>query len=98
MNEAKTYERGEITRRGNRLFKEQIRAQLPEDAAAHAFIAIDVETGDYATAEEGIEAADRLEERDPEARGRIFLRRVGAKSAYHVGGRLRLGETGGGRP
>ena len=37
MSEAKSYERGELTRRGNRLFEEQIRAKLPEGVAPHAF-------------------------------------------------------------
>ena len=90
MSETKSYERGELTRRGNRLFEEQIRAQLPPGTEPHAFVAIDVETGDFEVHERELEAMDRLEEREPEARGRIFLRRVGSKSAYHIGGRLRL--------
>jgi len=93
MSDERTYERGEITRRGNRLFKEQIRVQLPEGVAPRAFVAIDVETGDFEVHERGIEAANRLEEREPEARGRIFLRRIGSRSAYHIGARARLDEA-----
>ena len=93
MSEAKSYERGELTRRGNRLFEEQIRAKLPPGTEPHAFVAIDVETGDFEVHERGIEAANRLEERKPEARGRIFLRRIGSRSAYHIGARARLDEA-----
>jgi hypothetical protein len=49
-----------------------------------------VETGDYEVDENDVEAMDRLAERTPEAEGRMFLRRVGSKSAYHFGGRFRL--------
>ncbi len=90
MSEEKTYPRGEITRRGNRLFEREIRAKLDPDAAPHAFVAIDIETGDYEVDERDVKAMDRLEERNPDAEGRIFLRRVGSKSAYHFGGRFRL--------
>jgi hypothetical protein len=93
MNDEQMYERGEITQRGNRLFEEQIRAKLPPDAEPHAFVAIDVETGDFEVHERELEAMDRLEEREPEARGRIFLRRIGSRSAYHIGARARLDEA-----
>ena len=90
MSEQASYERGEITRRGNRLFEQEIRQQLPADAEARKFVAIDVETGDFEVDESDVKAMDRLEGRNPDAEGRIFLRRVGSKSAYHFGGRLRL--------
>jgi ribosome biogenesis protein Nip4 len=90
MSDERTYERGEITRRGNELFERTIREELPADASPHAFVAIDIATGDYEVGESGMAAADHLEEREPDARGRIFVRRVGSKSAYHFSGRLRL--------
>jgi hypothetical protein len=64
--------------------------RFPPAPPPRAFVAIDVETGDYEVDENDVEAMDRLAERTPEAEGRMFLRRVGSKSAYHFGGRFRL--------
>ena len=88
MSEAKSYERGELTRRGNRLFEEQIRAKLPPGAEPHAFVAIDVETGDFELGESDVGAIDRLIERTPDAEGRICLRRVGSETTYRMGRRF----------
>jgi len=81
----------EFARRGNQLFEERVLPHIEDpEADARKFVAIDIATGDYEVSESGMAAADHLEEREPDARGRIFVRRVGSKSAYHFSGRLRL--------
>ena len=88
MSDKQMYERGEITQRGNRLFEEQIRAQLPPGAEPRAFVAIDVETGDFEWGESDVGVIDRLIERTPGAEGRICLRRVGSETTYRMGRRF----------
>jgi hypothetical protein len=74
-----------FARRGNALFDEHVRPHVDVDAEAHKFVAIDIETGKYELDESDVEATDRLIEREPEAEGRIWLRRVGSPEAYHFG-------------
>jgi len=90
MSTLKKRPHDERTAQAHRLFEREIRQALPADTPPRAFVAIDVETGDYEVDENDVEAMDRLAERTPEAEGRMFLRRVGSKSAYHFGGRFRL--------
>lgn len=75
----------EFARRGNALFEERVRPHVDVDKEAHKFVAIDIETGDYAIDESDVAATDRLVEQDPEAEGRIWLRRIGSPEAYHFG-------------
>ena len=74
-----------FARRSNALFDEHVRPHVDVDAEAHKFVAIDIETGKYELDESDVEATDRLIEREPEAEGRIWLRRVGSPEAYHFG-------------
>ncbi len=78
----------EFARRGNAIFEERVRPNVDVDAEAHKFVAIDVETGAYAVHEEERTATKQLLERHPEAEGRIWFRRVGSKSAHHLGANL----------
>ena len=78
----------EFARRGNRLFEDQVRPHVDVEAEARKFVAIDVETGDYEVSSEQRQATQQLLERRPEAKGRIWFRRVGSESAYHVGSRF----------
>ena len=66
----------------NAIFEEQVLPQIndPESKARH-FVVTDIETGEYEVSEHPIRAADateRLLERCPEAKGRIWTRRVGS--------------------
>jgi hypothetical protein len=61
--------------------------------AIDVFMAIDVETGDFEVHKSDAEATDRLEERNPDTEGRMFLRRVGSKNAYHFAGRVEIEAT-----
>lgn len=82
----------EFARRGNEIFEEQVLPQIddPESKARH-FVVIDIETGRYEVSESPIratDATDRLLERCPEAKGRIWTRRVGSPVAHRMGGRF----------
>jgi len=75
----------EFARRGNALFERRVRPTVDVDEEAHKFVAIDVETGEYEVDESEVEATDRLIEREPEAEGQIWLRRVGYEYAHRLG-------------
>ncbi|MCS4034724.1 hypothetical protein GGQ02_003134 [Salinibacter ruber] len=78
----------EFARRGNAIFEERVRPNVDVDAEAHKFVAIDVETGAYAVHEDERTATRQLLEHHPEAKGRIWFRRVGSESAHHLGASL----------
>jgi prophage tail gpP-like protein len=75
----------EFARRGNALFEEHVRPHVDVAEDAHKFVAIDIETGEYAIDESEVEATDRLIERCADAEGRIWLRRVGYEHAHRLG-------------
>ncbi len=83
----------EFAQRGNAIFEERVRPNVDVDAEAHKFVAIDVETGAYAVHEDERTATKQLIERQPEAKGRIWFRRVGSESAHHLGASLWSSET-----
>jgi hypothetical protein len=78
----------EFARRGNEIFEERVRPNVDVDAEAHKFVAIDIETGAYAVHDDERMATKQLLERQPEAKGRIWFRRVGSESAHHLGASL----------
>jgi hypothetical protein len=56
---------------------------------------LDIETGDFEVSESerpSLDATHRLLERRPEARGRLWKRRVGSPTAYRAGIRSRSSE------
>lgn len=75
----------EFAQRGNALFDEHVRPHVDVDEEAHKFVAIDIETGAYAVHENEREATKQLLECRPEAKGRIWFRRVGTESAHRIG-------------
>lgn len=81
-------EPSELAERGEEVFERVVRPQV-EDEDDHKYVAIDVKSEDFEVDRNGRAAYDRLLERHPEAQGRIWLRRVGSRYAYHFGGRLR---------
>lgn len=78
----------ELAKRGNEIFDRVIRPQVNVEEEGHKYVAIDVESEDFEVGSNQRAASDRLLERHPEARGRIFFRRVGSRFAHRVGGRL----------
>jgi hypothetical protein len=84
----KTYSTEEIARRGEEIYEEKVRPNVGEDGADRGkFVAIDIETEDYELGSDSLEVMNRLEKREPEARGRIWLTRVGLGYAVRFGGR-----------
>jgi hypothetical protein len=84
----------EFARRGNAIFEEEVLPNIddPKEKARH-FVVIDIETGEYEVSEGPIRASDatkRLLERCPEAKGRLWTRRVGSPVAHRMGGRFLL--------
>jgi hypothetical protein len=82
----------EFAERGNAIFEEQVLPNIDDpEAKARHFVVIDIETGEYEVSEEPIRSSDatqRLLERCPEAKGRIWIRRVGSPVAHRIGGRF----------
>ena len=87
-------EQTDTARRGNEIFERKVRPQLDVDEDARKYVAIDVETEDFENDVNQRAATDRHTERRPEARGRLWLRRVGSRFAHHFGGRLREEDDG----
>ena len=68
----------DLARQGRTLFEERVRPNMDEDAQRGKFVAIDTETGDFEIGPDKLGVMDRLEEREPKARGHIWLTRVRA--------------------
>ena len=77
----------ELARQGRALYDEHVRTGVDEDAHRGEFVAIDTGTGAFEIGSDKLGVMSRLEERTPEARGRIWLTRVGGEPAVHFGGR-----------
>lgn len=77
----------ELAERGQDVFERVVRPQA-KDEDDRKYVAIDVESEDFEVDRNQRAAVDRLVKRHPEAQGRIWLRRVGSRYAYHFGGRL----------
>ena len=76
----------EIDRKGMKLYQEQISAQVEITENMGKVIAIDVESGDFEVAEEGLIAGERLRERHPDAS--MLCLRIGYNAVYSFGGVL----------
>ena len=76
---ARRLSRDEIGIRGSEIYECQLRSKL-EATALDQFVAIDVETAEYAVADEAHLAGDRLRKRFPNAQ--IFIARVGHRAAF----------------
>lgn len=71
-----------IASRGEELYQQNIRANVETDHKGR-FLAVDIETGDYAIADEDLEATDRLLSKRPDAL--VYGLRIGFPSAYRIG-------------
>ena len=87
-DETREHQQSEKARRANRIFEKHIRPELESNVSPRAFVAIDLESRDFEVDDRKLAAADRLVERRPEAKGKLWFRRVGSPVAYHIGGRL----------
>lgn len=77
------YTTEEIVRRGEEIYERSVRGKVePENDGR--FLAVDVESGDYAVADEALRATARLRERRPEAVPNLV--RVGRPAAFRLGG------------
>jgi hypothetical protein len=77
----------EIQRRGQELYDERIRAIVETPENIGKLVAIDVETGDYEVADDGIAATRPLRAKNPDAV--LYGVRIGYDAAYALGGTLR---------
>jgi len=88
----------EFAHRGNAIFEEQVLPNIDDpEAKARHFVVIDIKTGEYEVSETPIHSSDatqRLLERCPGAKGRIWTRRVGSPVAHHMGGTHSAGRRG----
>lgn len=82
-------ETAELAEQANEIFDRVIRPQVDVEEDARKYVAIDTESEDFEIDADQRAASDRLLKRHPEARGRIFFRRVGSPYAHHFGGGLR---------
>lgn len=71
-----------IAARGEALYQEKIREKV-ESTQKGKFLAVDIETGDYAIADEDLIATDRLLSKRPNAT--VYGLRIGFPSAYRIG-------------
>ena len=74
----------EVARLGDAVYERDIRPLVEVDHYGQ-IVAIDVDSGDYAIAENVVTAWERLVPRHPE--GSFWFVRVGYPAVYHLGGR-----------
>ena len=78
------YSKEEFARRGQEVYDRAVRPNLrPEDEGQ--YVAIDVDTGDYAADRDDFTATERLLARKPDAQ--IWLVRAGHPATYRIGQR-----------
>ena len=76
------YSIDEVCDRGEQIYAERIKA-LVEPQENGRFIVIDIESGDYEVADEGMDASRRLRERRPDSVR--FGAKVGYPAAFNLG-------------
>lgn len=81
----------EIARLGDEIYERAVRAQVERDHQGE-YVAIDVESGCWALADDLREACKDLRAQRPEAVD-VWLLRVGHRTLHHIGGRP-LGRAG----
>jgi hypothetical protein len=77
------YSMEEFERRGTELYETKIRPLVYEDNIGR-MLCIDIESGDYAVADEGLDAAQVLIDKNPDAQ--IFALRIGYVASSGHGG------------
>jgi hypothetical protein len=78
----------EVVRRGREIYEREIRAKVEPEHDGE-FLVVDVTTSSYEMAGDGITAARRIRERNPEAL--LCFLRIGHAAAYKIGAPLSTG-------
>jgi hypothetical protein len=78
------YSKEEFARRGTELYEQKVRP-LVEAGNRGKVVAIDIETGDFALADDSLDAAHQLIDRNPDAQ--IWCVRIGYPAVDRLGGR-----------
>ena len=81
-----TTARAQIAPRGQEIYDQKLRAVVETEENIGRIIVIDVDTGDYEIAEEGLVAGHRLLQRHPDAS--MLCLRIGYDAVYSLGGDL----------
>lgn len=81
------YTKEEHARRGTALYEQQVRP-LVEAGNKGKIVAIDIETGEFEMADDGLTAANRLLAHNPDAQ--IWCVRIGYPAVHRFGYRMRL--------
>ena len=76
----------EIDRRGAELYESSIRSHIETEENIGKIVSIDVETGEYAVADDPLAASAVLRQKHPDAA--IFGLRIGYNAVYAVGGSI----------
>jgi hypothetical protein len=76
--------REEVAQRAKALYEQSIRAQVETEENVGKMVVIDIETGDFAVDEQGIESSRQLRARNPNAR--LYGIRIGYNVAESLGG------------
>ena len=80
----------ELVRRGESIY-DSLKLSLLETVRAGRYVAIHVDSGDFACARSTAEATRKLRRRHP-ADGRIFLRQIGEEPDFGLAARLLAGQ------
>ena len=80
------YSKEEFARRGDAIYEQKVRPQLKADDDGK-FVAIDIESGEFAMDADELKAGNKLHQRLPDAQ--IWMVRVGHRSVHRIGGRVR---------
>lgn len=83
------YTKEETARLGDEVYERRVRPNVDEQADRGKFVAIDTQSGDWEMDADEMQAARRLRERRPQARGRMWFTRVGLGYGAKIGGRPR---------
>ena len=78
------FSKEEFARRGDPIYENEIRPLL-KSSDKGKFVAIDIETGDYAIDADELKAGDKLRARIPDAQ--IWMVRVSYRAVHRFGGR-----------
>lgn len=84
-----TYTPEDIARRGQDRYEREIRARVESEPGNRGkLLALDVDSGEFALADDSLTALDRLKARNPNARA--YIVRVGYPTAVKIGIRTRM--------
>jgi hypothetical protein len=74
----------EVARQGEKLYVDRIRQEVEREENIGKMVIIDIETGEYAIDQTGLDAVKILRAKNPD--GRFFGIRIGYKVAASIGG------------